>query len=216
MRTRTILTAVGALSLAVTAAAAQAAERRIDATGFTAVSMQGDMNVVIEQGANIEVIARGSQAALADLDPVVEKGVLRLKEKKGIVRERLRVKEDIATVTIRMPTLTSFALAGAGNVILKDVKTKDLEVKIAGSGDIEATGTCTALTLRLAGSGDINAKDLKCQSVDVKIAGSGDVSTHASQAFNATIMGAGDIDVYGNPKDRNRKVFGAGDITYHK
>src|SRR5690606_28998678 len=97
MRSRTILTAVGALSLAVTAAAAQAAERRIDATGFTAVSMQGDMNVVIEQGATIEVIARGSQAALADLDPVVEKGVLRLKEKKGIVRERLRVKEDIAT-----------------------------------------------------------------------------------------------------------------------
>ena len=29
-------------------------------------------------------------------------------------------------------------------------------------------------------------------------------------------MGAGDINVYGNPKNRNRKIFGAGDITYHK
>ena len=218
MRSRMITATFSVLSLvaATSASPAVAAERRIDATGFTAVSMQGGMNVVIEQGEKIEAIARGSQAALADLDPVVEKGVLRLKEKKGIVRERLSSSEDVATVYIRMPILTSFALAGAGDVILKDVKANDLEVKIAGSGDIDASGSCKALTLRLAGSGDINAKDLKCQSVDVKIAGSGDVSTYAAQDFNATIMGAGDINVYGNPKNRNRKIFGAGDITYHK
>lgn len=226
MPSRSIIAAFGVLSLAASTAAvltlpastaaAQTAERRINAAGFTAVTMQGDMNVVIEHGDRIEVIARGSQAALADLDPVVEKGVLRLKEKKGLVRERLRVKDDIATIFIRMPTLTSFALAGAGNVTLKEVKANDLEMKIAGSGDIDATGTCKTLSLRLAGSGDVNAKDLKCQSVDVKIAGAGDVSTYAAQDFNATIMGAGDINVYGNPKNRNRKVFGAGDINYHK
>lgn len=214
MRSGIFVAAFTALSLAATAAAAAPDERRIDARNFTGVALEGEMNVVIEQGTETQVIARGSKAALADLDPVVEKGVLRLKEKKGFVRERLSAKNDIATVTIRMPNLTSFSLAGAGDVTLKQLKTNSLDLKIAGSGDISATGSCKSLSIRLAGAGDIDAKGFKCETVAVKIAGAGDVSTHASQDFSATIMGAGDISVYGNPKNRTRKVFGAGDINY--
>lgn len=220
MRSTTFVAACATLALVASAVAVAAPakrkpdERRIEATGFTGVALEGEMNVVIEQGNETQVIARGTKAALADLDPVVEKGVLRLKEKKGFIRERLRVKSDVATVTIRMPNLTSFSLAGAGNATFKELKTGNLELKIAGSGDIDASGSCKALNINLAGSGDINAKDFKCEAVAVKIAGAGDVSTYASRDFSARIMGAGSINVYGNPVNRSRSVFGAGDITY--
>lgn len=220
MRSTTFVAACATLALAASAVTAAAPakrkpdERRIEATGFTGVALEGGMTVIIEQGPETQVIARGTKAALADLDPVVEKGVLRLKEKKGFMRESLRVKSDIATVTIRMPNLTSFSLAGAGDVTFKDLKAGNLELKIAGSGNIDATGTCKALNINLAGSGDIDAKNFKCEAVAVKIAGAGDVSTYASRDFSARIMGAGSINVYGNPVNRSRSVLGAGDITY--
>lgn len=211
--TTAVIPAISASGSAKTSKAQQT-ERRIDATGFTGVSLEGGMNVIIEHGAKTEVIARGSMAALADLDPVVEKGVLRLKEKKGILRERLRVKHDVVTVTITMPKLKSFSLAGAGDVTFKNVIADDLDLKIAGSGDIAATGSCRKLNISVAGSGDIEAKNFRCEAVTVKITGSGDVSTYASRDFTARIMGAGSIEVYGNPVNRSRSVFGAGDITY--
>lgn len=215
MRPITLFATLGVLSLAAGAVlapeSALAAERRIDAAGFTRVTLEGAMDVVIEQGNTTQVIARGSEKALADLDPVVEKGLLRLKQKKGT---RTYGKEDRLTVTIRMPKLESFALAGSGNVTFNKLKATNLDLKIAGSGDIKATGGCHTLNINLAGSGDIDAKDFKCEVVAVKIAGSGDVSAYASKDFSARIAGAGDIDVYGNPENRSRSVFGSGKINY--
>lgn len=208
----------GGLSLATPASAAPKAsaiqQQRIDAKGFTGVTLEGEMNVIIEQGPDTQVIARGSQDALAELDPEVEDGVLRLKEKKGLMRARLRTRTEPVTVTIRMPDLRSFSLAGSGDVTFKQVKADTLDLKIAGSGDINASGACKTLNISLAGSGDINARDFKCEAVTVKIAGSGDISTYASKDFSARIMGAGDINVYGNPVNRSRTVLGSGNITY--
>ena len=211
-----LLAASTAASPAAAPASAKLDERRINASGFTGVSLEGRMNVILEQGAQTDVVARGSKAALADLDLIVEKGVLRLKEKKGFMRANLRNKNDVATVTIRMPNLTSFSLAGAGDVTLKQLKADTLDLRVAGAGDINAAGTCQTLTITLAGSGDVDAKDFKCEAVAVKITGAGDVSTYASRDFSARIMGAGSIDVYGNPENRKRSVLGAGDITYYK
>lgn len=215
MRPTTLFATFGVLSLASVAAFAPenavAAEMRIDASGFTRVALEGAMDVIIEQGNTTHIMARGSEKALADLDPVVEKGVLRLKQKRGI---HVYGKDDRITVTIRMPKLDSFALAGAGNVTFNQLKASTLDLKIAGSGDIKATGGCHTLNINLAGSGDIDAKDFKCEVVAVKIAGSGDVSAFASKDFSARIAGAGNINVYGNPENRSRSVFGSGKINY--
>lgn len=216
MRLMSFFATFGAASLAAAGvvlapAAAVAAEKRIEATGFTGVTLQGKMNVVIEQGRETQVIARGSDQALADLEVDVEKSVLRLKQKRGA---RTGEGEDRVTISIRMPTLESFALAGTGNVSLNQIRAATLELKIAGAGDIKATGGCHTLNISLAGSGDVDAKDFKCETVSVKIAGSGDVSAYASKDFSARIAGSGDIDVYGNPENRSRSVFGSGEINY--
>ncbi|MCH8684958.1 head GIN domain-containing protein [Pedomonas mirosovicensis] len=214
MRLKTIaLVAFSSLSVATAVAIAapnRAAviERQIDAKGFTGVSLEGSMDVRIQQGDKISVVARGSQAALDDLEPKVDDGVLRLKQKQGSRTDRL-------TVTVTMPDLRSFLLAGSGDVAMNSLKADELEIKIAGSGDIAANGTCTSLTINVAGSGNIRAKDLRCDSVAIRIAGSGDVSAYASQSFSARVMGSGDIDVYGNPKDRSKTILGGGGVTYH-
>lgn len=220
MRFPTIaLVSLGALSAAtIVAPLATAApkranvmERQIDAKGFTGVSLEGSMDVRVEQGEETRVIARGSQAALETLDTRVDDGVLRLKQKNNT---RLPSGERLS-VSVTLPNLRSFLLAGSGNVVLNKLKADKLEVKIAGSGDIAANGTCQSLSINVAGSGDIKARDLQCGSVAVRIAGSGDVSAFASESFSARVMGSGDINVYGNPKDRSKTILGGGRVTYH-
>lgn len=188
-----------------------AIERQIDVGSFTGVALEGAMDVRILQGDRTRVLARGSQAALDSLVPRVEDGVLRLKQ-----RDNVRLPAgDRLLVTVTMPTLNSLLLAGSGNVSIDRISTDKLELKLAGSGDITANGTCRILSINVAGSGEVKTENLHCDTVAVRIAGSGDVTTHAREAFSARIMGSGDIDVYGNPKNRSRTVLGSGNITYH-
>lgn len=217
MKTQTaafvIITALAAMAATQPAAAADS-ERRINATGFKGVSLEGSMNVVIDQAPNTLVIAKGSYEALEELDIKVDDGVLRLRQKdrKGV---RVTTKNQRVTILIRMPALDSFSLAGAGNVTLNNLKANKLDIDIAGSGNVSATGTCNELEIDIAGSGDITAQNFKCRKVSISVAGSGDASVYADSSFSANIMGSGDINVYGNPKARSKRVLGGGKIVYH-
>ncbi|MGK2284628.1 head GIN domain-containing protein [Pedomonas sp. V897] len=206
------VTLAGAALTDARAAPVQAAtlERQIDVRPFTGIALEGAMDIRVVQADRIQVLARGSQAALETLDVRVEDGVLRLKQKNSI---RLPGDDRLA-VTISLPDLRAFLLAGSGNVALDGVSADELTLKVAGSGTITASGTCRKLSVNIAGSGDVKAEALQCDTVTVRIAGSGDVATYARETFAARIMGSGDITVFGNPKDRTRSVLGSGSVIY--
>jgi Putative auto-transporter adhesin, head GIN domain len=119
----------------------------------------------------------------------------------GDVNTKNQIKADKFTAT----------LSGSGDVNL-DVDATDLEAKISGSGDVRLKGKADKLTARISGSGDITADDLLSKDVDAGISGSGNIRVNCSESLSARISGSGDIIYKGDPKTKDTKVSGSGNI----
>jgi Putative auto-transporter adhesin, head GIN domain len=102
-------------------------------------------------------------------------------------------------------------LSGSGDINL-DVDASDLEAKLSGSGDVHLKGKSDKLTARISGSGNITAEDLVSKDVDAGISGSGDIRVNCSENLSARISGSGDIIYKGEPKTKDTKVSGSGNI----
>ncbi|WP_333694943.1 head GIN domain-containing protein [Flavobacterium sp.] len=105
----------------------------------------------------------------------------------------------------------SVTLAGSGNIKL-DLQTTNVEVKLAGSGTIELKGQTQKLVAGLAGSGTLKAQDLITETSTVSVSGSGKINTFCSEFIEAKVAGSGSIDYLGNPKKVDTKVAGSGKI----
>ena len=92
-----------------------------------------------------------------------------------------------------------------------------LAVKVAGSGDFEATGTVDTDTMRIAltGSGDMDFANLICDRVEATLRGSGDVELKNVQAdyANLNLLGSGDMKVnLKNARNADASLTGSGDL----
>ncbi|MEO8535226.1 MAG: head GIN domain-containing protein [Flavobacterium sp.] len=120
----------------------------------------------------------------------------------GDVRSKSIIKSDAFTA----------ALSGSGNLNL-DVDATTFDLAVSGSGDIVLKGNTGSLTTKLSGSGDIDAASLKAKNVDITISGSGDSKVFCSENLKARVSGSGDIEYKGDPKTRDTKVSGSGNIS---
>lgn len=137
-------------------------------------------------------------------------------------------------VTVPVNKISSLSMAGSGdiksNMILKSrdmhisvagsgdievaVESKKLHVSIAGSGDVKISGRAEYLDASIAGSGAISGFDLKANNVDASIAGSGDVSVYCTGGkLKASIVGSGDLRYKGTTSEVKKSIMGSGDIT---
>ena len=106
-------------------------------------------------------------------------------------------------------------LDGSGQIHINNLTSTSVNVEFDGSGDIEIEGQTEFLKVSLNGSGDIDARRLKAVDAIVRIHGSGDARIYAESDFDGAVYGSGDIDVYGNPDNLDRRVSGSGDISRH-
>lgn len=150
------------------------------------ISIRGNGNVVA--GRNITMLARG---------PVTIEGAAP------------------AVVALGVPMAPDFRVQGSGTVSLHDLGQDALSLTLEGSGDIHAFGYVTILALRLVGSGDINTRELVARSVSIELTGSGQVSAFAEQSVAGNLIGSGDIEIFGRPRDRKIAACGDGAISYH-
>lgn len=103
--------------------------------------------------------------------------------------------------------------AGCGDWTIANVR-GELEVNLAGSGDIRA-GSAGSADVDLAGSGDVWLTSVG-QGLDVNIAGSGDVRVGRSNGrLKARIAGSGDVIVDGGRADAvDASIAGSGDVRF--
>ena len=104
------------------------------------------------------------------------------------------------------------SLAGSGDIVL-DVQTNEVSGSIAGSGDLTLKGDTTSLDASVAGSGDFHGFDLESKHTVVSIAGSGDAEVVSRESLKARVAGSGDIEYRGNPAKEDTKVSGSGSIS---
>lgn len=103
-----------------------------------------------------------------------------------------------------------FVTSGSGN-ISADVNCPAVLAKIEGSGNIEIRGETRDQEINIAGSGDVDNADLRTENTKIKIAGSGSADVHASVKLDISIAGNGDVTYRGNPTI-TQKIMGSGDV----
>jgi len=115
--------------------------------------------------------------------------------------------EDVITATN-----LEVALAGSGDVVLT-IEASNTEGKVAGSGDLTLKGNTNKLEAKVAGSGDFHGFNLQSNHTTVSVAGSGDAKVVSNESLKARVSGSGDIEYRGNPKTEDSKVAGSGSIS---
>lgn len=104
------------------------------------------------------------------------------------------------------------SLAGSGDIVL-NIKATNTQGSVAGSGDLTLKGSTNKLDANVAGSGDFHGFDLQSNHTDVSVAGSGDAEVVCNESLKARVAGSGDIEYKGKPKTEDTKVAGSGSIS---
>ena len=200
--------------------------RKIDS--FNAIELRSHANVEIKKGSSFNVVVSDYENLLPYIEISTSGNTLTIS-----TRKNTNIINSKSKVTITMPDplykidikgsgnffidspfndLQTLSIAGSGD-INGDVPMKlgDLELKIAGSGNIEMKGTAQLVKATIAGSGNIYLGGLAATEAECLIMGSGDMEINAVKSLKARINGSGDIRYSGNPVS-DIKVNGSGRI----
>ena len=204
-------------------------------SNFSSISVLGSPDVEYRQsdGSKTTVSIYGSDNLVDLLEVSTVNGVLQVNIKKGV---KILSGERRLKVIASSPSLNQVNIKGSADVYLKGaIKGNDLNLNIAGSGDIEAENLqYTNIFALVKGSGDIDLKNVKAttvvsevngsgdinmkgsaQKATLTVNGSGDISAEKLAATNvvATVAGSGDIVCYAS-RQLDARVSGSGDIKY--
>jgi Putative auto-transporter adhesin, head GIN domain len=199
---------------------------------FDSVTLSGDFNVVIRQGAGNKVEVKADRNLLAYIETRVVEGsrgrTLQIEPKRNTYLSTT----NAPSFVIEMPALRGVSVAGSGKIQVEAMKTASVDadiagsgdirfakldaerlaMKVSGSGDIVAAGRCDSASVSIAGSGDVKAADLVAGEVKVSIAGSGDAQVHASRRLHVSIAGSGDVRYAGSP-EISSSIAGSGKVS---
>lgn len=141
----------------------------------------------------------------------VKDGNLIVKVKKGT---NIKPTETIV-VTVPYESINSVSLAGSGDIENSGtINSDDFDVSLAGSGDINLNINTNTVESSIAGSGDIELSG-STQNLMTKIAGSGDFNGKNLKSVNVTakITGSGNANVVCNG-ELVARITGSGDVKY--
>src|SRR5258706_2805343 len=201
-----------------------AADTRSDrpVSGFNAISLSAPLKLELVQGDTESLSLEGDEAAIAELETVVEDRVLKIRNKskssfnwgnannwgnakvrgkvtaRNIEALRISGSGDIAAATLRTAGL-KLSISGSGDIRIATLSAANLDVAISGSGDITLGGKAEGINGSIAGSRDLHAAKLEGRDAKVSIAGSGDVTVWATQSLAVKVAGSGDVKYYGDP-----------------
>lgn len=195
---------------------------------YDQIAVAGSFDVKLVAGKEGKLTIKVEENLLEYLITEVKDGKLKIKWEKGV---NINTTKELL-VTVPFEDIEAVSLAGSGDVFSEDtIKTDNLKVALAGSGDIKLnikassissavsgsgdiklTGSSENLKCAIAGSGDINGYELASNNVEVSIAGSGDIKVNAKENLKARISGSGDVYYKGNPR-QDVKVSGSGSVS---
>jgi hypothetical protein len=178
---------------------------------YDGLKSAGPMNFKLVQGKEGSISIEGDANLMEYIITKVEGGKLVVKVKDGI---NLRPTKTII-VTIPYESINSVSLAGSGDIENSGtIKSDHFDVSIAGSGDIELNISSNSVESSISGSGDI---ELSGSTTDLmtKITGSGDFDGSDLDSTNVTakITGSGGANVVCNGELKVR-ITGSGDVKY--
>lgn len=202
-------------------------------SSYDAIKISGFFDVELVQGDEGNIVIEGENNLLSYIETEVRNRTLSVKVIKGFRLKPSYGKNILVTVPIE--SVHKIALTGSGHVEGKttisnenlelsiagsgemnlDVSAEEIESNIAGSGDLELNGNAQIWNASIAGSGDITLTGKVENRLDISISGSGDVVADQLKANDVeiSISGSGDVSVHCDGTLRT-SVSGSGDIRY--
>lgn len=205
--------------------------KNVSTENYDKIDISGAFNVQLTNGTEGKLILIGEENLLSYLITEVKGNTLEIHFEKGKSIHMSLGK----TLVVKVPfeSLSGVSLAGSGEVrtektIKSDsfvtnlvgsgdidltIQSDTIEAKIIGSGDLLLKGTAGTFKSKIIGSGDLRAFDLKVSQAETEVSGSGDAKIYCSESLFARVSGSGDIHFKGDPKKKDTKVSGSGDIS---
>lgn len=213
---------------------AQDTERKINISGFNAISVSSGINIYLTQSEDENILIKGNTDVLDKI--AVRKtsnGILELKfENKNSSVNWGWGKGDGVKAYISFKSLNKLIASGGSDIMNQnDFKLNDLSIISSGGSDINLNLSANHLTIVASGGSDINLKgkanklvltssggsDIKAFSLvadDVIVVSSGgsDVELFAEKSIKAVASGASDIRYKGNPYKKSVSSSGASSV----
>lgn len=196
---------------------------------YDKIAVGGSFNVTLVAGTE-GTISYSIESNLEEYLVVEVKGeTLKIGWKKGY---NIRTTKEIK-MTVPFEDISEVSLAGSGDITTKDtieaddlelniagsgdmnmdVKTTNVEANIAGSGTITVNGSSDNLESNIAGSGDVEGFGLVVvEYAKANISGSGTIETTVNGTLKARVSGSGDVYYKGKPKT-DVKISGSGSVS---
>lgn len=197
-------------------------------SGFSAITMEGDFDVFVQQDTIYEVKVEADQ----NIQPYVvtevrSTGTLEIKN----ANNRCLRGSDRIRVTIKTPDLYKLTNAGSGYIYCKNVYNDQFSVVLSGSGEIECynidtynltaslpgsgkltlDGVTRTSSITMSGSGLIKAYNLDQDESTVTLSGSGDIYVFAFDYLDILISGSGRVFYRGGHRV-DYKIPGSGRV----
>ena len=200
------------LGIAAQSVCGQQEERAV--SGFEGISYSLPGTLEIVQGTNEGLILQGDEKVFEQIITKVEDGELKIYSKSHgsglsdvtvivtvIKLESLAVagSGEVTIKDILKVNELEFSLSGSGNITCNRLEASETEISIAGSGDMTIGGKVHEVEISVAGSGDVFADNLESEEAEVSIAGSGSVKVWATKELESSIVGSGNVSYRGNP-----------------
>lgn len=178
---------------------------------YDRIEVDDQANVVIEIGTPPEVVVNAGEDVIERVKTDVSDGVLKV----HIDHEGITIGHDPAEdsdVSVRVASLEGLEVAGSGDASVTGLRAGTFDARIAGSGNLEASGRAGLLDLEVDGSGDADLDRLEVRNATVNADGSGNADVFVTGTLDVEVEGSADVSYRGDPRVTSR-VEGSGDLT---
>lgn len=196
-------------------------------TGFDRIDAHNGIKLLVTQGPEYRVVARGTQAGLARLNVALTTDTLRVRNRFGFWWGSRNV-----TLTVTVPELRELEASGACIVHLSGIdhphslslealgatvikfhgRVQRLRAEATGASRIQAEGACQHLDAEAVGASTFAAFGLEAQTARVEAVGASNAQVFVTHELSAEAVGASNIRYRGNPVTR-LDTAGASSVT---
>lgn len=186
--------------------------KTFNTSDYDAVHVAGSMDVELVAGkeGTITVNAESNIMDVLKIEVKGDKLYIGMKDNTNV--------RTTKSIIVKVPVeyINTASVSGSGEIVSDLlIKSKDMTLKVSGSGDLRLTVEAASINATVTGSGDLVLKG-RAENLDASVTGSGDLNTYSLKANNvdASVTGSGDVAVYCNGGNFKARVTGSGDIRY--
>jgi Putative auto-transporter adhesin, head GIN domain len=206
-------------------------KRQIFVDSFHALLLQGEATWVLIPAAEEQVIIESKKEEVFDfIEITMESGLLTINASGKSTNFNTVFTKVVITIyykslnriecngsgkvisqgVIQANSLTTY-MRGSGRMEL-DIKTDTLRAEIMGACKYDVTGFADVSYVSLMGTGKYNGFELASRHVEVSVQGVGGANVNAYESLKAVLQGVGSIKYKGNPKHKEFRSEGIGNI----